>query len=363
MMIASIVLISAPNSFAGILIARIIFGLGFGSSYIKSIIYSSEISSPHVRAQSTYLLHFFLTVGMFMFSLFSLQTNFRLTVQLMGGISIGLIALSAALGFFKLKSSHIFLMQNNSKDALERFEYFQQDSTDNPHVESETMQNYIIEEKKRRFDFFGRHNTSAMVVILLLSIGYLSVFNALHNFYRAIFLSVGLATQATSFSEMVMMGTRLCGCVFGFFVLDRISKRLHYFIPAVTVSLLLFIFGIVLQVNQYIYIWMPMIFFIPLEFFLGVGFSPIADILKGELFPLKEKPVSITITIFFEELLHILCIILKNTWIFSLGAVPRSLPFIFGSITLVCGVAVMLLLRDSRKQPLRMVANLYSDKR
>lgn len=363
MTIASIILTSLPTSFAGILTSRIIFGLGFGSSYIKFIIYSSELSSPHVRAQSIYLLHFFLTLGMFVFSILSLQTNFRLTMQVMGGLCTALSLLSAALGFFKLKSSHIFLMQNNSKDALERFQYYQQDSTENPHVESETMQSYIIEEKKRRYDFFGRHNSTALVIILLLKVGYLSVFNALHNFYRAVFLSVALSAGVLSFTQMVMMGTRLCGCIVGFFLLDRISKRLQYFIPAVIISILLFIFGALLQVYQYIYIWTPLIFFIPLEFFLGVGLSPMADILKGELFPLKEKPVSIATAILFEEVLHILCIILLNTWIFSLGSVPKNLTFIFGAITLVCGIGVILLLKDSRKQSLRLVANLYSDKR
>lgn len=362
MTIASIVLITAPDSYWSILTSRIIFGLGFGSSYIKFIIYSSEISSPHVRAQSIYLLHFFLTLGMFLFSLLSLQTNFALTVRLMGAICLTLTLLSTALGYFKLISSHVFLMQNNSSDALERFLFFQQDCKENSHVESETMQNYIIEEKKRRYDFLGRHNTSALLVILLLKIGYLSVFNALHNFYRAVFMSITLTVGVISYTQMVMMGARLCGCAVGFFVLDHISKRLQYFVPAIIISALLFIFGTLLQLYQYIYIWTPTIFFVFVEFFLGVGLSPMSDILKGELFPLKEKPVSIATTIFFGEVVQILCIILLNTWIFSLGSIPTTLTFIFAGITLACGFSVFVFLKDSRKQSLRLVANLYSDK-
>lgn len=362
MAIGSIILVVLPGSYVGVVTSRTIFGLGFGASYITFIIYASEISSPKVRAHSILSLHLFLTFGMFLFTIFSLGTNLTLALQLTGSFTITLTVVSAALGYFTMKSSHIFMMQNNSKDALERFQFFQQDSTENPHVESETMQSYIIEEKKRRYEFCGRHNSTALVIILLVKFGYLSVFNALHNFYRAVLLSAFLTVGDTNFAPMIMMGARLCGCIAGFFLLDRITKRLQFFIPAVIISVLLFIFGALLVIYQSLYIWTPMLFFIPLEFVLGIGLSPIADILKGELFPLKEKPVSIAATIVFEEVIHIICIILLYSWIFSLGSVPRTLTFIFGAITLVLGVCVLLLLRDSRKQPLRIVANLYSDK-
>lgn len=362
MIVASIIVIVLPNSYAGVVASRTIFGLAFGSSYLAFIIYGSEISSPKVRAHILFTLHFFLTVGMFMFSVFCLGSDFSLTLRLTGSFTVALTLVSTALGYLKLKASHIFMMQNNSKDALERFQYFQRDSTDNPHVESETMLSFIIEEKKRRYDFFGRHNLSALVVILLVKIGYLSVFNALHNFYRVVFMSAFLTISDANFTQTIMMGTRLCGCTVGCFLLDRITKRLQYFIPAIIVSLLLFIFGILLAINQTLYIWMPLVFFIPIEFFLGMGLSPIADILKGELFPLKEKPVSIATVIMFEEGLQILSIILLYSWLSYLGSVPRTLTFIFGALTLVCGVGVFLLLKDSRKQSLRNVSNLYSDK-
>lgn len=362
MMIASIVLIILPDSMIGMLTSRIFFGLGFGSSYVKFIIYGSEITSPKVRAQLLFLLHFFLTFGMFLFSLFCLMSNLALIMRLKGSVSTALILISIAFGYFKLKSSHIFMMQNSSKDALERFQYFQQDSTDNPHVESETMQTFIIEEKKRRYNFFGRHNVSSLLVILFVKFGYLSIFNGLHNFYRTVFLSVYLSTSSTDFSTMIMMTVRLSGCTIGFFVLDRISKRLQYFISSIVISILLFIFGIILQVYTIQSFWMPMIFFIPIEFFIGVGLSPIADILKGELFPLKEKPVSVATTIFFEELVHILCILLLHIWFIGLGSTPRILPFVFGAITFICGFGTLFFLKDSRKQSLRLVSNLYSDK-
>lgn len=364
MLTASIILIAAPRAYAGVLISRLIFGLGFGSSYIAAIIHASEVSSPKVRALFIYLFHVFLTLGMFIFSLFTLSVNFTIIPRLIGSFSVVLVLLSTAAGYLMLKSSHIFLMQNNSKDALERFQYFQVDSTDNPHVENEAMQNYVIEEKKRSYEFFGRHNISALIVILFIEIGYLSIFNALHNYHRAVYLSTYLSVGARNYSLMIMMGARLCGCIVGFFIIDRISKRLQYVVPAFIISLLLFVFGTLLYVYDFVNIWTPLLFFIPLEFFVGAGLSPISDILKGELFPLKEKPISIATTIVFGEILHCVSLIFLYTWIFSLGSmtIPRVMPLAFGGFTLICGIGVYLFLKDSRKESLRIVSNLYSDK-
>lgn len=360
--LGGLILIILPDSYIGVVTSRTLFGLGFGAAYITYIIYASEISSPNVRAHFILLLHLSSTFGMFLFTVFCLGTNLPLAFRITGSFTIAFALISAHIGHFTMKSSHIFMMQNNSKDALERFQYFQQDSTENPHVESETMLSYIIEEKKRRYDFLGRHNATALVVVLLVKFGYLSIFNALHNFYRIVLLSAFLTIGDINFAPMTMMATRLCGCIAGFFLLDYITKRLQYFIPAVIISIVLFIFGILLVIYQSLSIWTPMLFFIPLEFALGIGLSPIADILKGELFPLKEKPVSIATTIVLEELIHIICIILLYSWIFSLGSVPRTLTFIFGAITLVLSLGAFILLKDSRKQSLRLVANLYSDK-
>lgn len=362
MMIGSIVLIVLPESYVGVVTSRSIFGLGFGSSYITSIIYASEVSSPKVRAHTIFALHMSLTFGMFLFTVFSLQANLAVALRIIGSLTVALTATSIALGYFTMKSSHIFMMQNNSKDALERFQFFQQDSTANPHVESETMQSYIIEEKKRRYEFFGRHNSTALVIILLVKIGYLSIFNALHNHHRAVLLSAYFSIGDINYSPLIMMGTRLCGSIGGFFLLDRITKRLQFFIPAIIIAVLLFIFGILQLIYQSLQIWTPMVVFIPLEFFIGIGLSPIADILKGELFPLKEKPVSIATAIMFEEVIHIIFIIVLYSWILSLGSSPKTLTFIFGSITLVFGFLVFILLQDSRKHSLRLVANLYAKK-
>lgn len=60
-------MVSLSGEYYGILIGRLLSGLGFGSTYLSFIMYGSEISSPKVRAQLIYLLHFFFTVGIVFF--------------------------------------------------------------------------------------------------------------------------------------------------------------------------------------------------------------------------------------------------------------------------------------------------------
>lgn len=370
MVVASIIWIAAPTAYAGVLTARLIFGYGFGSTYLAAIIYGSEISSPKVRAHFIFLLHFFLTLGMFLYGCgIVLTIQYKAQIEIMGSLSIALIIIAAVVGFFTLKASHIFLLQINSKDALERLQYFQSESVDNPQVEILEMQHYVDEEKRRSFDFFGRHVVSAVLLILLAEIGYLSIFNDYHHFYRILYLTDFFSTDTKNFSLMVMMGSRLLGSIIGFILLDRVNKKLQYFIPALIITLGLFTFGVLLQAYNGLYRLTPVLFFIPLELLVGIGLGPMADILRSEIFPLKEKPFAIAETIVFGQLLHITFIaILVPTdfleWLINLAfnGPPKSIPFVFGSITLVCSIAVFLLLKNTRRQSLRIVSNLYSAK-
>lgn len=356
---ASIILSILPDSFIGLSLSRTIFGLGFGSIYISSIIYASEITSAEFRAKAIFTLQSFVTLGMFIFSVLCLTRNFDLVLRVTGIVSAIFSIVSLALGYFTMKTSHIFMMRNNSRDAKQRFQYFHRDRADS--IEYETTVSYMIEESKRKFNFLSKHNVSALIVVSLVKIGYLSLFNALHNSYRSLFLSTLLSFDDTNYSEFTMMGTRLVGCFSGFFILDHLSKRSQYLISTVTISTLLFAFGALFIIDKLQWIWMPLIFFIPIEFFIGFGMSQLDDILKGEIFPFKEKSLSIATAIVLEQCIHIIFIILLYSWVFSLGSVPRILTVVFGAITLVCGFALFFLLRDSRRQNLVQVSNLYSN--
>jgi MFS family permease len=352
-----------PSSFLGLLLSRALFGLGFGSISLSSIIYTSEITSAELRARSIFSFQAFTTLGMLIFSILCLTRNFDFILRSTGIMSALFSVISLALGYFTMKTSHIFMLRNNSSlsSAFQRFQYFQQDRAENI-VEFETTHAYIIKEVNRKYNFLGIHNISAMSDIFLIKIGYLSIFNALHNSYRSLFLSVFLSLDDINFSEFAMMLSRFLGCVIGFILLDHISKRMQFLISSSSIAILLFIFGSIFISNQLQLIWLPLVFFLPVEFFLGFGTSSLDEILKSEVFSFKEKPLSIATTMVVEQCVHIIFIILFYSWVLSLGSIPRMMTFMFGAITLLCGFALFFLLRDSRRQSLVQVSNLYSNK-
>ena len=61
--VGSVVMVSLSKEYYGLVIGRVLSGLGFGSTYLSFIMYGSEIASPKARTQLIYFLHFFFTVG------------------------------------------------------------------------------------------------------------------------------------------------------------------------------------------------------------------------------------------------------------------------------------------------------------
>lgn len=320
--------------------------------------YGSEIASPNVRAQFIYLLHFFITVGIFLYSIFQLNI-------VTGAFSISFSIISGIIGYFRLKSSHIWLMQKNNQDALERLQYFQRDiNSQDIQPEAMSIQAHIDDELQRNYKFLGRHNVSSFLIALLAKLGYLSIFNMLHNITRILYLTTFLSFGGFNYATIIMMAANVAGGITGFFILDLISKRFQYFLSASIISILLFIFATLIFALNNIYIFTPAIFFIPLEFLVGFGIGPLPVVLKAEIFPIKEKPYSIASIVAIEELIQISFVIVVYNILFSISniIIVNIAIICFGAVLLVCAIGILLLLKDSRKKSLKIISTLYSNK-
>jgi energy-converting hydrogenase Eha subunit E len=355
MMIGSILITLMSTNYYGILTARIFFGLSFGTSYISSLKYCAEISSPETRVQFLFIQHFHLTLGMLLHALFQIT---HLSSFLMGISGMIFSLASLPFGYLKMLPSSIFLIQKHysEEEVLERSLYFQYKNTDRVHMELEEIHKHIIDEKKRGFKFYSQHNMEALLTVVFIKFGYLSVYNIYHNYLRLIFMRSFLL----EYIEVMSLTARLLGAVIGFFLLDRILKKLQFSLPAIVISILLLAFGILLSLNGFSQIWMPVAILLPVEFFLGVGVAGMSEIVKAEIFPLKERATSLSLTIFIEELIHVLMIILVYTLLLNLGSNPSLWPFVFAGTTLASGLIVLIVLKDSRKESFHHVTKLYS---
>lgn len=356
MFVASLIFMALPTNFFGVLGARLLAGFAFGCSYLTSLMYISEISFPAIRAQKLFLIHFSITFGMFLHSCFTASGIFLLT----GSVSIALIVVSLPLGYKKMLPSPYYMMHNHSRDTIERILYFSNEKTvtDKMHLEADIAYNHVLKENKRSFSFCSYHNTTSLLIVIFVKIGYLSTFNIVHNFLRSLFMRSFLL----EFTEPISLASRLLGAIFGFFILDRISKKWHFAIPLFTIAAILIAFGCLLTLELVNYIWTPLAFFIPLEFLIGIGVGGMSEILKAEIFPFRERKASIAFSYFVEEIVHILSIIIHYGYVFTLGSNPSFWPFIFAPFAAISGIFVVFTLKDSRKESLKDVSMAHSQK-
>lgn len=353
MLIGLIIFIILPQNYYSILISRCFIGLAFGCSYISSLFYISEIASMEIRSKSIFFLHLCLTSGMLLHAIFQIIGS----EILMLSFCIILVILSLPFAYFKMLSSHIFLLLNRSSDSLERLLYFQHKNSENVHLELERIENHIIDEDKRRFNFFGLHNITALMIIVLVKVGYLSFFNILNNFLRTLFMKSFLI----QYTETTALCARLAGAIVGLFLLDQIPKKWQFSLSAVVVSLLLFAFGSLLIMDTFMSLWLPLLFFLPIEFFIGIGLGGMGEVLKAEILPLKERSISFAVVCFIEEILHIAVIIVHYSWLLSLGDNPYLWTFIFPPFAIISSVGTFFLLKDSSKKTPMDVRTLYEN--
>lgn len=355
MFLASIIFMSLPTNYYGVFGARLLAGFAFGCSYLTSLMYISEISSPAIRVQNLFLIHISITLGMLLHACFTASGLFLLT----GSVSIVLTALSVPIGYFWMLPSPHYMMQNHSRDTIERILYFSNEKTvtDKMHLEADIVYNHVIKENKRSFNFCSYHNTTSLAIVIFVKIGYLSTFNIVHNFLRSLFMRAFLL----EFTEPIALASRLLGAIFGFFILDRISKKWHFAIPLFTIAAILIAFGCLLTFELVNYIWTPLAFFFPLEFLTGIGVGGMSEILKAEIFPFRERKASMAFSYFVEEIVHILSIITHYGYVFTLGSNPSFWPFIFAPFAIISGIFVVLTLKDSRKESLKDVSMVHSE--
>ena len=282
--------------------------------------------------------------------------------MLIGALGSVFSLTSAVLGYFRLQPSHIQLLYNNSDAAaLQKFQFFQRDHKQNPHLEVNEMKLFLNEERRRSLNLFSKHNLFCLFLVIVAKVGYLAIWNSTHIIIRSLFLTFDFQ-QYNEWSAFSMVAARLVGSATGFLILDRITRKLQFAGSAIAAASLLFGFGIFIQFFTTTYSYTPFTFvLLPLEFFVGLGISHLSDLLKAEIFPLREKRDSIAISIVFEEIIQISFIIFTFKGIIT-ALVLQLLPFLFGSFTLIAGVAILLLLKESKHQNLRVTSNLYQSR-
>lgn len=290
-----------------------------------------------------------------------------------GSITITTSVLSTVFGYFLVHNSPIqFLQMSKESEAYKSLAYFQQNTYQNPHIEIETLKAALVVENNRPLAIRKRHNTTSMLIILLLKIGYLAFFNIMFRSIRLTFTASLLTIDSntnlfrTTIADSLYTIARLVGLVFGVVFITKLSHRCRYVISGLVSGGLIAILGIVLNISRaftdfnpnYIQ-WIIFAVFMTAELFFGFGVAMVPDIILAEILPIREKRYSIGILIVVE---HIIQIILNVLYIQNV--LYQNLEFfmpILSIFTCSAALAAFALLKDTRNKSLLEVANIYKN--
>ncbi|KAG5667009.1 hypothetical protein PVAND_015012 [Polypedilum vanderplanki] len=344
MIIGSILFAIPSNFFYIILTSRILTGFSFGITFNTALIYISEISSPSNRARNLCIFNFNLVLGMF------LQTCLQRFQLIAGTISLGLAIASLPIAYYKMPPSYVFLILN-SRDSHDSFLYFQNNKMNSSYEDFKVS---IMTETTKKLNLKSTQNIRSLGMVLMAAIGYFAVFNAFHNHLRLVFMK----SYLMEFTEMSAMGCQLIGSFMIILVIEELHKKWIFSSSAFMGAIILSGFGsILILINFYYFI--PAIFFLTFEFFIGFGLNAICHILKAELFTLREKPFFVALSCMIQELLQIAALIVVYSYGLSLGSNPLYWPFLFAPTVFVTGIFIMLYLKDTRMLSLMEVNKLY----
>lgn len=297
--------------------------------------------------------------------------SFNNTSIYIGSITITTSILSTIFGYFLVHNSPLqFLYKSKESEAYKSLAYFQHNTYQNPHIEIETLKAALVVENNRPLAMGKRHNTTSMLIILLLKIGYLAFFNIMFRSIRLLFTHSLFPIDSTSnlfpatITDTLYTVARLVGLVIGVACVTKLSHRNHYVMSGLVSGGLIAILGIVLNISRAVtdfnpnYIqWIIFGVFLTAELFFGFGVAMVPDIILAEILPIREKRYSIGIVICIE---HIIQIIINVLYIQNV--LNQNLVFfmpIFAIFTCSTALAAYVLLKETRNKSLLEVANIY----
>lgn len=297
--------------------------------------------------------HLCLTIGMFLHALTLTSTGIDLKFAI--GISlIILTTLSLPVGFFTMAESHVLLIHKNDKNSLDRMKLFR-GSDQEIELEHDSLQSHLIEEEQRKCQFWQRHNILTLLILVLVQNGSTSVSNGLHSYLRLVYMK----SYLMDVTEVVAVAARIFGIVGSFAILDLIPRKFQFSATGIAISVILATFGGLVKFQSQI--WLPIPFFVAVEFLYGFGMCGIAEILKAEYFPFKERGISTAVAGFVDEGLHVVAVVVMYSWTLGLGRNPTYWTFVFAGILVICCGMVGLTLKDTRGRNWKEASEVYKE--
>lgn len=300
------------NQVAAIAIGRIIAGFAHGFTYIALVSHAGENAVTNFRGRTLASTNFFITLGIFLFTLlqYSASNSVGITVErLIGIITLVLSAVAIILiPFFTYESVAFLFYHGKDQKALHNMVVLRSETSETVQIQHDyqDMRMMVTQDRLQSINIFSEGNVRPL--LLMSGVRLLAFFtnNRLINAAQIVVGVIVLRTLPLYVTSLILASSRVIIAIVPMCVTDSIRRRLQFIISGLLSGSFLLLFGI-LAVSLFWFAsssYVLVAIFIIFQCVTSFGVDPLQDVLMGEAFSLRKKIWSITFITVCEYGLH-----------------------------------------------------------
>lgn len=355
--IGGILFVASHNIAWFVAVGRLVAGLGHGIAYITTISHGAENVIKEMRGRVISSIHFIVYSSIFTLSIVMMYTypyqgGIR-TEQMVGILSIAFSLMGVAFTpCFTYESITYLLYRNDERLALENMIKLRSEScvTWNISNDLQEMRLMVAEDRVKSKNITKDSNLRPLLLMLGLSVmtalsSNLILNTNLTNVTSQSFMGHreginGTDPSITSIATMVLVIFRYSSGMIMILFGDFFSRKKFLRLSAGLAALSLFLTHILspytLEYTNGIN-WIPGVFAIAFQIFIGAGVEPMQHVLMSEAFSTAKKYWSVAVIAVMESLIHIAII--------GLSFIDESIfvtVFIYCSVVFIAVISVIL---------------------
>ncbi|XP_057337853.1 facilitated trehalose transporter Tret1-like [Microplitis mediator] len=287
--------------------SRFIVGLGSGMWSSIFPIYVGEISSPKIRGALVCLITIGMPIGFVLGNIIGAYTD----MWLFGTISLIPILSFLILFMWFPKTPHYLVLNDQIDDALISIEWYQRDA--NAIIDLISIKKFVEEKRWLKAsdyikDLMLPFNRMALIKVntvhfLLQTSGFCTI-----GYYMEIILTQAQVTlMDTALIVPTIAGTALIGGIISIYTCDKLGRKVLLSCSSIGMAFGMLGIGIyfhLLDSNFAIasHDWIPILFFIIIEFSVDLGIDPVLGTINSEIFSPNIKIIACCLTNFMSSI-------------------------------------------------------------
>lgn len=371
MIIGNVLFIIWDESYAAIVIGRLLTSLAHGLVFITLISHAGENASKNMRGTILSTINCMLYTAIFIavHVTGNVQLNDKGRAQNVSSERIlGIIALIFVLASIictitvTVETVPYLLRKNKPNMAMVNMKHLRDVASETPQITKEMgeLSLMIIQDKENNANIFNNGNGKPLILIIIVRLMVSLTNNLLLN--TVLIGTCQLIIYHYRLAPLLLVGPRLAVSIVQIFYADFFGRKTQIIVSSTLAGLTMIGLGIFINTtNIFISYYVPSIFAIWFQLFCSMGIDQMADVYLSEAFSTAKKPWSISFVMGIEHVFHVFMIGMAFTNI-TINHIS-ALVFITGIFITAFGITLLFTLPETRGTTLKQARDLFRDER